>query len=294
LSGRKANGNEITLEWEAEEAERFRRPRRPVEVRRRAGWRQALGIGARVLLAAAALGVLAGGGYFAYQLVMRGRPFRLAGAEAVEVVNNLHVPMEAVQERFAEDAQRSVFRIPLEERRRSLEEIPWVESAVVQRALPGRLRVYLRERAPVAFLRQGSSLWLVDGQGAILPVPEGATYQFPVLTGLPEALAPEERRQRLGLYLEFVADLDREAKGYSAQISELDLRDPDDLRATVTEPDGAVQLHFGRDRYQEKFETYLQHRSVWQKSGETVRAVDLRYRGQIVLNPEIPAGKEKE
>ena len=101
-----------------------------------------------------------------------------------------------------------------------------------------------------------------------------------------ETLTVEERRSRVELFLEFIADLDQNGNSYSAQISELDLSDADDLRASVADGDGAVYLHFGRGRYQEKFETYLEHRRLWQASGETVRAVDLRYRGQIVLNPE--------
>ena len=291
MSGPKANGKGARLDWESDDAENFRRPRRPVEVRRRAGWKQGLLAGARVFLALAAVTAVGGTGYLTYQFAVRGPFFRLPGPEAIEVVNSEHVALAAVQERFLEDVNRSVFAVPLEQRRRSLEEIAWVEAASVQRVLPGRLRVYLRERTPVAFLRQGTSLELVDAQGVILPVPEGASYAFPVLTGLPETFSPEERRARVALYLEFIADMDQNGKGYSSQISEVDLSDPDDVRASLLEPDGAVWLHFGRDRYQEKFEAYLQHRSVWQKNGEAVRAVDLRYRGQIVLNPEIPAGE---
>ena len=291
MSGPKANGKGARLDWESDDAENFRRPRRPVEVRRRAGWKQGLLVGARVFLALAAVTAVGGTGYLTYQFAVRGPFFRLPGPEAIEVVNSEHVALAAVQERFLEDVNRSVFAVPLEQRRRSLEEIAWVEAASVQRVLPGRLRVYLRERNPVAFLRQGTSLELVDAQGVILPVPEGASYAFPVLTGLPETFSPEERRARVALYLEFIADMDQNGKGYSSQISEVDLSDPDDVRASLLEPDGAVWLHFGRDRYQEKFEAYLQHRSVWQKNGEAVRAVDLRYRGQIVLNPEIPAGE---
>ena len=291
MSGPKANGKGVQLDWESDDAENFRRPRRPVEVRRRAGWKQGLLAGARVFLALAAVTAAGGAGYLTYQFAARGPFFRLSGPEAVEVVNNEHVAVAAVQERFLEDVNSSVFAVPLERRRQSVEEIAWVEAAAVQRVLPARLRVHLKERTPVAFLRQGVSLGLVDAQGVVLLMPEGANYAFPVLTGLPETFSPEERRARVALYLEFVAEMDRDGKGYSGQVSEVDLGDPDDVRASLLEPDGAVWLHFGRDRYQEKFEAYLQHRSVWQKNGEAVRAVDLRYRGQIVLNPEIPSGQ---
>jgi cell division protein FtsQ len=102
-------------------------------------------------------------------------------------------------------------------------------------------------------------------------------------------LPQPERQKRVELYREFVEALDRDGKGYSQQISEIDLSAPENLRVGVPAEGGVVYLLFGRDRYQEKFETYLEHRSLWQQSGEVVRAVDLRYRGQIVLNPDLAA-----
>ena len=156
----------------------------------------------------------------------------------------------------------------------------------MQRLLPNRVRVQLRERTPVAFLRQESALSLIDVYGVILTPPQDASYDFAVLSGISDSLPLEERAARVGLYLQLIADLDSGEQSYSRQLSEIDVGDPDNLRATIPDAEGVVLLHFGRGRYQEKFEAYLQHRPLWQQSGETVRAVDLRYRGQIVLNPE--------
>lgn len=282
---RGGNGKPPATNWEDDDAPRFRRPRQPVEVRRRAPWKRALKTTGSILLLLVVLGAVGGAGLGAYRFAATGALFRVA-AETVEVANAERVPATAVRELFAADVGGSVFAVPLEARRQSLEEIVWVEGATVERLLPNRLRVHIRERTPVAFLRQGASLWLVDSDGVVLSLPEGASYAFPVLSGLPETLSREERAARVRLYLEFVGDLDRDGKGYSARFSEIDLSDTDDIRATVTETDGAVWLHFGRERYQEKFDAYLQHQRLWQESGETVRSVDLRYRGQIVLNPD--------
>lgn len=274
------------VDFSSEDA-RYRRPRKPVEVRRRTRWKDALWISARIAAAVFALAATATAGYASYRFASTASVFRLT-TEGVEVVEAAQVPPEAVRDRFAEDFGHSVFRVPLEERRLALEEIPWVEAATVQRLLPNRVRVHLRERTPVAFLRQGSALWLVDRFGVILTPPQSASYDFAVLSGISDSLPLEERAGRVALYQEMIADLDRNEKNYSRQLSEIDVGDPDNLRATLPDGEGIVLLHFGRDRYQEKFEAYLQHRPLWQQSGETVRAVDLRYRGQIVLNPETP------
>lgn len=284
-----SGASKTPAQLDANESARYHRPRRPVEVRRRSSWKQALRISVRVLLAAMAVVAVGAAGLFSYSFATSTSPvFRLAGLDDVEVVDAVHAAPEAVRERFAGDIGHSIFSVPLEERRQSIEEIPWIASATVQRVLPRRLRIYVRERTPVAFLRQGTSLWLVDREGILLPTPEGGAYSFPVLVGVPEDLTDEDRRARVQLYLELVNDLNRDAKGYSSQLSEIDLSDPENLRASVTEADGVVWLFFGRDRYQEKFETFLRYRPEWQNATEPVRAVDLRFRGQIVLNPALP------
>ena len=57
-----------------------------------------------------------------------------------------------VQRVFAGDFDRSIFSVPLAERRRRLLAIDWVEDASVSRVWPDRLVVRIRERKPVAFV----------------------------------------------------------------------------------------------------------------------------------------------
>lgn len=270
----------------ADDAERYHRPRRPVEVRRRSSWRQVLRIAARVIAVGLGVALLGGAVFVSYTFATSTSPvFRLASLDDVEVLNAVHASPEAVRERFAGDIGSMTLSIPLEARRASVEEIPWVEAATVQRVLPHSLRVYVRERTPVAFLRQGASLWLVDRYGVLLPTPEGTAYSFPVVVGLSEGLTLEERRERVALYLELTEDLNRDGSDYARELSEVDLSDPENVRASVTASDGVVWLYFGRGRYREKFETFQRYRPQWQDSPEPVHAVDLRFRGQIVLNP---------
>lgn len=276
----------------ADDTERYHRPRKPVEVRRRSSWRQIFRITVRVLAVGLAVAMLSGAVFVSYTFATSTSPvFRLARLDDVAVLNAVHASPEAVRERFVGDIGATTFSIPLEARRTSVEEIPWVEAATIQRILPRSLRVYVRERTPVAFLRQGASLWLVDRSGVLLPNPEGASYSFPVVVGVSEGLTREERRERVGLYLELTEDLDRDGKAFSHDLSEIDLSDPENVRASVTSTDGVVWLFFGRGRYQEKYETFQKYRAQWQNSPEPVQAVDLRFRGQIVLNPAAPPGK---
>ncbi len=276
-------------ELAAEPPTRYLRPPRRPAVRRRGVWRQLLDRWPRLVAGAAVLMALGATFYAGFRSLHTSPRFRLWDSSAVEVLNLRYASATQVRDRFAGDAGRSVLWIPLEARRRAVEEIPWVARARVQRLLPNRLRVVVEERTPVAFVRQGSQLLLVDGEGVLLERPEAGSFTFPVVTGIHAGMEREERRARLQLYEEFIRDLDAGERAYSDEISEVDLSDTENLRATVVEKGAAVLLHFGRDRYREKYEAYRKHRPLWQQTGEVVHSVDLRYRGQLVLNPEIEA-----
>ena len=62
-----------------------------------------------------------------------------------------------------------------------------MDHATVMRLLPNKIRVQITERTPVAFVRQGTQIGLVDASGVLLDMPpEDAGdphYSFPVLTG---------------------------------------------------------------------------------------------------------------
>ena len=101
---------------------------------------------------------------------------------------------------FVQDRNRSIVRIPLDERRAKVEELPWVEQASVQRILPNRVRVLITERTPVAFFRNGTELTLIDAYGVLLHRPQGEDYRFPVVTGLSENMPGEESSKRMQTY----------------------------------------------------------------------------------------------
>ena len=104
---------------------------------------------------------------------------------------------------FAADQGRSVLRIPLDERRRQIEAIPWVEQATVRRALPNNIEVEITERTPIAFLRQGSDMALVDAHGVILERPLEGEFSFSRGHGNHADMPPDERERRMQLFAGF-------------------------------------------------------------------------------------------
>src|SRR6202166_1937372 len=98
--------------------------------------------------------------------------FALTKPDQIDLTGNKIVSRESVLKQFLRDRNRSVLQIPLDKRRSELEQLPWVESASVQRILPNRIRVELYERTPIAFARNSNELYLIDAHGVILDRPE--------------------------------------------------------------------------------------------------------------------------
>ena len=131
---------------------------------------------------------------------------------------------------FGEDIGRNIFFVPLNERRKQLEAIPWVEHATVMRLLPDHIRVSVVERQPVAFVRHGQQIGLVDADGVLLSMPAATMaqhhYSFPVVTGIDARDPPAARKARMAVYERLLAELDANSQHLSQQISEIDLTDP--------------------------------------------------------------------
>jgi cell division protein FtsQ len=213
----------------------------------------------------------------------------LASPSQVELSGNHFVSRASVLEIFAADRGRSVMRIPLAKRRAQVEELPWVERATVRRALPNRIEVNVVERTPVAFLREGSNLFLVDGQGQILDRPLEADFHFPVVTGITARMPREERALRMKMMVDFLANIRQVRTDAGDSVSEIDLSDANDLQAILAGLQGAsdaVLVHFGNGGFHDKFQVLLNNIGQWEAAAGRVASVDLRFEHEVVVNPE--------
>jgi len=270
---------------------RYLRRQKPVEIRRKKFSGRSWPFYRRVLFYGVVGIAGATAAWVAGHFLLYGQPMLLIKQEQIEVNGNHIVSREAVLQQFVHDRGRSVLRLPLDARRGALEEIPWIESATVQRILPNRLRVDLTERTPIAFLRNGTELALVDAHGVILDRPRSEDLQFPIVTGLSESMPREERGKRMQSYQEFMKDIDLVRSGSSDRVSEVDLSNPKDLRAVMTgiasaTDTQAVTIHFGSADFTGKYRMVVENFAQWQASNGRVHSIDLQYAKQVVLNPE--------
>jgi cell division protein FtsQ len=289
------------LEREPEEEEEkesaFRRRGRAVPVRRGRGsrWRRLAQWACLSLLVLIPLGY---GGYRLAEFGSTSPEFSLTSAEDVILTGNQYVSRdEAINALGLPPAGRlspglNIFKMSMEEKRRQLEAIPWVERATLTRAYPNRLAVHLEERVPVAFIHVAGHLKLVDRHGVLLEKPERARFDFPVVTGLDAVGGPAERASRLSVYLDFTREVANEAATAGWMISEVDLADPDDLKALLAANQETIQVHFGHGSFAERFRNFLTLLPELKTAGAPVDSIDLRYGRQVVVNPKSPAPAE--
>jgi len=89
------------------------------------------------------------------------------------------------------------------------------------------------------------------------------------------------------IYNTLVRDLDSDGAHYSQDLSEVDLSDPDDVKVAVADPSGEVLVHLGSSNFLERYKVYVTHVQEWRQQFSKVESVDLRYGGQIIVNPDL-------
>ena len=279
----------------ADDEPRYLRRQKPVEIRRKKfsgrGWPFYRRILVWSLTAVAGMTVAV----YGMQFLLYSPAMLLLKPDQIELNGNRIVSREAVLQQFVHDRNRSVLRVPLDARRSQLEQIPWVESASVQRILPNRLRIELTERTPVAFARNGNELALIDAHGVILDRPRGEDLHFPIVTGVSEDLPRDQREKRMQTYEEFMKDVELVRGGSSDRVSEIDLSNPKDLRVVMTglasaNDAQAVTIHFGSSEFTGKYKMLVDNFSQWQANAGRVQSIDLQYSRQVVVNPDTSAG----
>jgi cell division protein FtsQ len=259
-------------------------------------WRPATRWG-RIFLASGALtatGILITAGYVFKTYLERDARFRIDGTGNILTTGLGEVTRGDLLPVFGEDVGRNIFFVPLDQRRRQLEKIAWIEKATVMRVLPDQLRVAVVERRPVAFVRHGQQIGLVDANGVLLAMsPSSMTrhhYSFPVVTGIDAAEPLASRRARMAVYGRLISDLDSTGQHLSEQISEIDLTDPEDARVLMPEQGADILAHFGDDQFLMRYQRYKAHINEWRQQYPHLASVDLRYEQQVVLEMAPGAG----
>jgi cell division protein FtsQ len=253
----------------------------------------------------AAVVVAAGLWAWAYSYGIHSWRFRIESSDAVEIAGVHNASRAQVMEVAGQDIGRNIFFVPLDERQKQLEQIPWVEHASVMRLLPNRISVTIDERVPVAFAQIGPRISLIDAGGVVMGLPANRQikYSFPVIRGIAETEPLSSRAAAMKIYNRLISELSAEdtagtngavsastsvSTNYVKQLSEVDLSDPEDVKVTANDAGGTMVVHLGAQDFLPRYKLYVTHIAEWRQQYQNVQSVDLRYEGQVVVNPDKP------
>lgn len=250
--------------------QRIGKARRPRPARRARLQRLVIGVLATMV-------ITAGGGAGLHWLLTTPR----FGVASVEVRGVSRVPPDQILAAAAIQRGTNIFKLDTIGVTGRVESLPEVRRADVVRELPNRVVISVEERRPFTLVHGGRLHWM-DEEGRLLGAsPEAVAPPMPVISGLSaEELASmrtapgPKARAAIGV----IRALLRSGNGLTAEISEIDMsRREGPVLYTV---DG-VEVRLGTEDWDERL-TRLEG-VLAQIATQDVRAVDLRFRDQVVF-----------
>jgi cell division protein FtsQ len=251
-------------------------PRREIPV-----WRIAAIVSVIVIVALVSLYAW----HTAEQFLIRDSRFALNGPEGspdtatLEVAGANHASTRRIEAVFAEDGGRSVYLLPLADRRATLRSVDWVKDASVVRFWPNRVVVRVWERTPVAFITLAASRFgLIDEDGVILP-PAPDRFTLPVLAGVRAADPIAQRRDRVHRMLRLTRDLG----DLGTQISRIDVSDPDNVKVSRPWEGRVVTLLLGDHNFKLRYQNFDRNYPEIKKRLPDATTLDMRLEDRITV-----------
>jgi cell division protein FtsQ len=85
------------------------------------------------------------------------------------------------------------------------------------------------------------------------------------------------------LYLQFTGELNAGPEKISKKLSEVDLSDPEDIKALIPDSGADVLVHFGGEDFLPRYQRYVQNLPDWKTKYPKLASVDMRYQHEVVL-----------
>lgn len=243
----------------------------------------------KIAAAVVAVTVFLGAALFAWHqaelFLIRDSRFAMNGpdgpddASVIHVQGATHASRRAIEAAFADDLGRSVYLLPLADRRATLRTVDWVKDATVARVWPNRVLVNVSERRPVAFVALTPSRFgLMDEDGVILPT-AADRFHLPVLRGVRSTDPLSDRRDRVQRMLRVLRELD----GNAEKIAEVDLADRSSVKVTQSYDGHLVTLILGDQHFALRYRNFLNHYAEIREKLPGASALDLRLEDRITV-----------
>jgi cell division protein FtsQ len=104
-----------------------------------------------------------------------------------------------------------------------------------------------------------------------------------VVTGILASDPASTRAARMKIFEQFTSDLDSSGEKISQKLSEVDLSNPEDVKALIPDNGKDVLVHFGDTDFLNRYRRFEEHLLEWRTQYPALSSVDMRYERQVVL-----------
>ena len=85
------------------------------------------------------------------------------------------------------------------------------------------------------------------------------------------------------IFLRFANELDGAGEKISGTLSEVDLSNPEDVKALIPDHSTEVMVHFGDTDFLERYRKFEEQLPGWRQQYPKLASADMRYERQVVL-----------
>ncbi|HEU4438964.1 MAG TPA: FtsQ-type POTRA domain-containing protein [Methylomirabilota bacterium] len=175
----------------------------------------------------------------------------------------------------------NLFRLDRAEVVARLEALPLVRRADLVRRFPNRVTISIAERRPFTLVHAGRLHWIDEHGVSLGAEPKAVAPAVPVITGLlPSDLEGQPPSPRVAAGISLLRVLLRSETALIQQISEIDVSRPDGPVLYTVE---GVEVRIGAEDWEARLGRLQGVLAQIRAGGEAVRAIDLRFRDQVVL-----------
>lgn len=205
--------------------------------------------------------------------------------QRISVRGNQHLSVGEVRSLLAGLEGQHVLQVDIDEWRVRLLESPWVADARLHRVLPGTIEVAIVERTPLATMRSGDQLFLLDDTGGIIDEygPQYADIDLPIVDGLERDGPMSADRRRRELLLSRILSALSARSDMLARISQIDVSDAHDV--VVMAQNDEARVHLGDRDFTERLRSYFELKGALRERVPSIDYVDVRFGSRVFVRP---------
>jgi len=235
----------------------------------------------QIMMAVSTLAILC---WSTYEIIFYLRTAPRFEVQKLSVSGTRRVPENQVIAKAGFQIGTNIFRVDLDEIRKSVEDLDWVRYASVQRVLPDEIIITVIEREPIGLTRIKGEIYQFDAEGKILDPDPSSGQSFPILDGL-HASDRKGNLRKVETYRNVLEEL--------GQISLSEVHINDSGEVTVVSANDPVLINLGVSDFRSRWIKYLQLKPQIQQQYPQAVRVDLRFKSQVIIKMKDDDSGEK-